>query len=204
MGINTIIIKRHLLTHPFYVRWQQGKVPMDTLQEYAKQYYHYESALPGLLRCAMEHMEEGPAREAVAEVLADESSYPTAHTDMWLDFAAGLGLDRADVEVCRASPRTVNLVETYTSLCARGADEALAALYAYEAQLPEVAKAKSDGLRRFYGVTDESALAFFDLHSTLDVEHARALKSALRESELSRESAHLAMDAWWGMLDQFC
>jgi pyrroloquinoline quinone (PQQ) biosynthesis protein C len=66
-----------------------------------------------------------------------------------------------------------------------------------------VAKAKSDGLRIFYGVTDARTLAFFDLHATLDVEHARALKSALRNSELSREAAHLAMDAWWGMLDQF-
>ena len=203
MGINAVIKERHLLTHPFYHRWQHGKVSMETLQEYAKQYYHYESALPGFLSSAMDHMEEGPARDAVAEVLADESAHPTAHTTLWLQFAAGLGVEEAEITGSAASPRTINLVETYTSLCARGSEEALGALYAYEVQIPDVAKAKSDGLRRFYGVTDPKALEFFDLHATLDVAHSRALKSALRDSELCRESAHLAITAWWGMLDQF-
>jgi len=203
LGINTIIKERHLLTHPFYERWQKGKVSLETLREYTKQYYHYEKALPSFLSSALEHLPEGSARTAVAEVLADESGHPKPHTELWLDFAAGLGVSEAEVKAAEPAPRTTNLVETYRSLCLRGAEEALGALYAYESQIPEVAKAKGAGLREFYELNDAKALKFFDLHATMDVHHAEAIRSGFVDSEFSRESAHLALDAWWSMLDQF-
>lgn len=203
MGINAIVKERHLLTHPFYVRWSQGKVSLEALQEYSKQYYHYEKALPGFLTSALEHIDEEPARSAVQEVLVDESSNPRPHADMWLDFASGLGVSTDQVHSSVPSPQTNNLVETYAALCRRGQEEAIGALYAYESQQPEVAAAKADGLIAHYGIDSTPALAFFKLHSVLDIQHAKALRSALVDSELARESAHLALDAWWGMLDQF-
>jgi pyrroloquinoline-quinone synthase len=203
VGINAIVKERHLLTHPFYVKWSQGKVSLETLQEYSKQYYHYEKALPEFLKCALEHVDDEPARSAVHEVLVDESSNPRPHAEMWLDFAAGLGLSAEEVKSSTPSCQTTNLVETYKSLCNRGQDEAIGALYAYESQQPEVAQSKADGLIAHYGIDSTPALAFFKLHSVLDIQHAKALKTALRDSELGRESAHLALDAWWGMLDQF-
>ena len=203
MGINAIVKERHLLTHPFYVKWSQGKVSLDTLREYSKQYYHYEKALPGFLSSALQHIDDEPARSAVSEVLKDESSNPRPHAEMWLDFAAGLGVSEQEVKASSPSCQTTNLVETYRSLCNRGQEEAIGALYAYESQQPEIAQAKADGLAAHYGVDSASALAFFRLHSVLDVQHAKALRAALVDSELGRESAHLALDAWWGMLDQF-
>ncbi|MCA1840990.1 MAG: iron-containing redox enzyme family protein [Actinomycetota bacterium] len=203
MGIDTIIKERHLLTHPFYERWQKGKVSIEVLREYARQYYHYETALPSFLSSALEHLEEGPAKAAVQQVYVDETSEPRPHAELWLEFAEGLGVKQQDVLESQPSPRTTNLVETYKSLCKRGSEEALGALYSYESQFPEVAKAKADGLREYYEITDEKTLAFFDLHSTLDVEHGKAIREGFTDSELSRESAHLAIDAWWGMLDQF-
>jgi pyrroloquinoline quinone (PQQ) biosynthesis protein C len=52
-------------------------------------------------------------------------------------------------------------------------------------------------------VTSPAALEFFDLHSTLDHEHAAGIRTGLVDSEQARESAALALDAWWGMLDTF-
>jgi len=203
MGIATIVKERHLLGHPFYQRWQKGKVTLPVLQEYARQYYHYEKALPSFLEDALTHLDEGPAKDAITEVLHDESSNPLPHAELWLDFAEGLGVDKEDVIASTPSPRTSNLVETYRSLCRRGKDEALGALFAYESQFPDVAATKAEGLRAFYEVSDDKTLKFFDLHSTLDIEHAKAIRSGFADSEFSRESAHLALDAWWGMLDQF-
>ena len=203
MGIDSIVRERHLLKHPFYRRWQAGKVPVEVLKEYAKQYYHYEKSLPSFLESTLSHMPEGPARSAVEEVLSDESGNPKPHSELWMDFAKGLGLSEDEVKNSRALPRTMNLVGTYGALSARGAEEGLGAFYAYESQFPEVAQTKADGLREFYDVNDKESLLFFDLHATLDVEHAKAIRSALVESERSREAAHLALEAWWGMLDQF-
>lgn len=203
MRISSIIRERHLLTHPFYTKWQKGKVPIESLREYARQYYHYEKALPDFLEAAIEHIPNPEAKEAVRRVLDDERTHPKPHVDLWLDFAEGLGLDRSDVEGSTPSPRTVNLVETYASLCAKGDEEGLGAIYAYESQVPEVAEAKADGLRRFYELNDPDVLKFFDLHTTLDIEHAKAIRAGFEDTERAREATHLALDAWWGMLDQF-
>jgi len=202
-AIDRMIEEQHLLMHPFYTRWQRGKVPLEVLQSYAVQYYAYESALPGFLEQAMAHLDEGPALESLRDNLADEAGGPVTHPELWLRFAEALGVPRSEVQGAELLPRTANLVHTYASLCDRGAEEALAALYAYEAQFPSVAATKAEGLRRFYGVTSPEALEFFDLHSTLDHEHAAGLRVGLVDSEPARESAALALDAWWGMLDSF-
>jgi pyrroloquinoline-quinone synthase len=202
-SIDRIISEWHLLKHPFYQRWQAGQVQKSVLRSYAAQYYSYESALPTFLEAALSHLDGGPAREAIEENLRDEAGGLEPHPELWLRFAEGLGLGREEVLESQPLPRTRNLVETYAALCDRGADEALGAIYAYEAQFSQVAAAKADGLRRFYDVTDERALAFFDLHATIDDWHASALRSALHESEPAVESVHLAVEAWWGMLDQF-
>lgn len=201
--IDRIIEERHLLKHPFYQRWQKGKVTPEVLREYTKQYYAYESQLPQFLTSALTHLDEGPARKAVEENLADESGQPEPHPALWIQFAEALGLTAEEVKQAEPLPRTANLVGTYQRLCDRGADEALGALYAYESQFSSIAQTKAEGLREFYGVTDEAALKFFDLHSTLDDDHAAALRTGLTENELARESVQLAVDAWWGMLDQF-
>ncbi|MGH2773265.1 MAG: iron-containing redox enzyme family protein [Actinomycetota bacterium] len=201
MNIETIIKERHLLNHPFYEKWQRGKISMDTLQDYSRQYFHYERALPAFLSSALEHLPEGPAKVAVGKVLEDETSHPEPHTDLWLKFASALGA--GDALTANPWPRTTNLVETYHSLCAHGSEEALGALYAYESQIPAVAQAKADGLRKFYAVPEGEGLKFFDLHATMDVGHAAAIRTGFSDSELARESAHLALDAWWDMLDQF-
>lgn len=203
MGIDRMIEEQHLLTHPFYQRWQKGKVSLDVLRSYAVQYYAYESALPSFLQKAMAHFPDGPVKDCLADNLADEAGGDSPHPELWLRFAEALGLRREDVEGAPLLPRTANLVYTYECLCERGAEEALAALYAYECQFPAVAASKGDGLRRFYGVTDPGALAFFDVHATLDHEHAASLRRGLVESEQAREAAALALDAWWGMLDSF-
>jgi pyrroloquinoline-quinone synthase len=202
-AIDRIIEDRHLLRHPFYERFQKGKISQDVLREYAKQYYAYESKLPAFLTAALTHLEDGPAKKAVAANLADESGMPEPHPELWLRFSEALGLSRDEVLSAELSPRTINLVETYSCLCDRGPDEALSALYAYEAQFSAIAKTKGESLRVFYDVTDRDALEFFDIHATLDDAHAAALRSGLVDSELARESVHLAVEAWWGMLDQF-
>jgi pyrroloquinoline-quinone synthase len=202
-AIDRMIEEQHLLMHRFYQHWQKGKVTPEVLRSYAVQYYAYESALPKFLEQAMAHLPEGPALQSLKDNLADEAGGPVTHPELWLRFAEALGVSRQEVQEATLLPGTANLVYTYDSLCDRGPDEALAAIYAYEAQFPAVAASKADGLRRFYGITSPDALEFFDLHSTLDHEHAAGIRTGMVDSEQARESAALALDAWWGMLDTF-
>jgi pyrroloquinoline-quinone synthase len=203
MKLDEIINAKHLTTHPFYERWQKGEVTREVLEEYAKQYYAYESALPDFLRKGISHLEAGPAREALEENLSDETGSPKPHSELWLDFAGVLGLSADEVQGAELKKGTRGLVDTYASLCEKNAESALGALYAYESQFSVVAKTKADGLREFYGVTDDKGLEFFDWHSTLDDEHADSLRAAISDTSETRQAATEAIDAWWGMLDQF-
>jgi pyrroloquinoline-quinone synthase len=47
----------------------------------------------------------------------------------------------------------------------------VAALYAYESQIPEVAKTKRAGLKEFYGIDDARATSFFAVHESADLVH---------------------------------
>jgi pyrroloquinoline-quinone synthase len=74
--------------------------------------------------------------------------------------------------------------------------------------VPEVAAEKISGLRDRYGIEDQRTLAFFSVHSTLDLEHSSHEREAIRRTTATDEDADAAvvatqkaLDAWWGFLD---
>ena len=62
--IDALIAERHLLKHPFYTKWREGTLSREALQEYARQYYAFESTFPRLLS-ALHTRSEDAARSAV-------------------------------------------------------------------------------------------------------------------------------------------
>jgi len=94
------------------------------------------------------------------ENLAEEEDFNAPHPKLWRDFAAAVGVGEDDITCCPALPGTQNVVATFREICGdRPVAEAVAALYAYEAQVPEIASTKIEGLRKFYGVEKPAALA---------------------------------------------
>ena len=71
-SLDEIIDERSLLKHPFYQAWTAGTLPLESLQEYAKQYFHFEAAFPTFLSAIHARMEPGEARKAVLDNLWDE------------------------------------------------------------------------------------------------------------------------------------
>ena len=106
-----------------------------------------------------------------------------------------MGVDREEVATAKPWEETEDLVGTFRSICRdRSTAEGLAALYAYESQIPDVAESKIAGLKKFYGVTEPRALSYFEVHIEADREHA-AVERKLLESHLSEENASAATDA---------
>ncbi len=82
----------------------------------------------------------------------------------------------------------------------------MAALYAYESQVPEIATTKIDGLRTFYGIDHPRALAYFTVHEEADKAHRAAWRSWLASHAQGDEETVLAttneaLNALWGALD---
>jgi pyrroloquinoline-quinone synthase len=198
---------RHLLGHPFYTKWQAGTLPREPLQEYAKQYYAFESSFPRFLSALHSRTEQADARQALLENLWDEEHGPNNHVELWLRFAEGVGVDRDEVRAATWTDGSRSLVQTYTRLSTDAPVGAgVAAVYAYERQVPSVARAKIDGLRLHFGIEDPRSLSFFEVHSTLDVDHADAEREIVTElgtgvEDEVLEATSVALDAWWQFLD---
>lgn len=204
--IDAAIAEKNLLKHPFYQDWQMGKLSRESLQLYAAQYYRHVDAFPGHLR-VLAARTEGPIRDIVLENLAEEENPAGPHPKLWRDFASSLGVSEEDITCCPALPGTQAVVQTFREIVGdRPVAEAVAALYAYESQVPEIATSKIDGLKKFYNINSPEALAYFTVHEEADKAHREAWRNWLVENAQGEEAEILAttneaLDALWGALD---
>jgi pyrroloquinoline-quinone synthase len=204
--IDAAIAEKSLLKHPFYQDWMMGKLSREELQLYASQYYRHVEAFPKHLR-VLAARTEGPIRDIILENLAEEENPSRPHPKLWRDFAASVGVNEEDITTCPALPGTQTVVETFREIVGdRSVAEAVAALYAYEAQVPEIATSKIEGLQKFYGVKSPKGLAYFAVHEEADKAHRAAWRGWLEEHAHGDEEEILAttneaLDALWGALD---
>jgi pyrroloquinoline-quinone synthase len=204
--LDAAIAEKSLLKHPFYRDWQAGKLSREALQLYAAQYYRHVEAFPGHLR-VLAARTEGALQRLIRENLAEEESPSGSHPKLWMDFAATMGVGEDDITCCPALPGTQAVVETFREICGdRPVAEAVAALYAYESQVPEIATTKIEGLKKFYGFEQPEGLAYFTVHEETDKAHRAAWRGWLEEHAEGNEdeivaTAQEALDALWGALD---
>jgi pyrroloquinoline-quinone synthase len=209
--IDGMIASRHLLTHPFYQAWTRGKLSIDALRDYAAQYYHHVAAFPTYLSAVHANTDDLAARRHILSNLMDEEAGSPNHPELWLDFASSLGVAPVDVQSAQLWPETRQLIAAFRDVCRKGSTEdGLAALYAYESQIPAVAESKIDGLRRFYHVSSREGLAYFEVHKEADREHAAVERDLLGrritgESAASvKRSVATVLNALWEMLSGVC
>ena len=70
--LDAMIDERHLLKHPFYTRWAEGTLPLEALQEYTRQYYAFESAMPRFLSALHTRTADKAVRQEILDNLWDE------------------------------------------------------------------------------------------------------------------------------------
>ena len=192
--LDATIASTHLLDHPFYQRWTAGTLTTDELRDYANQYFHYAMAFPTFVSAIHAQTEDIAVRQMLLENLIEEERGPENHPELWLRFCESLGLDREDVKSGLANDATRGLIATMKSLARDGAlHEGLAALYAYESQIPAVAKAKIEGLAKNYGISAERDIAFFSVHMDADVLHSQTSREILR---MRPSVCHSRMRRW--------
>jgi pyrroloquinoline-quinone synthase len=209
--IDQQISAKHLLTHPFYLAWTRGELSKTALADYAQQYYHHVAAFPTYLSAVHAHCDDQPTRKELLKNLIDEEAGSPNHPELWLKFAEGLGVARDEVQQSEKQPETENLIETFRLVCReQSTAEGLAALYAYESQIPAVCESKIDGLKKHYGFKDPEHYRYFSVHIEADREHAAAEHSMLashvneKNTEQVSKSVQRILDALWDLLSGVC
>ena len=187
--IDSKVAERAMLSHPFYRAWTEGRLSLDTLRAYARQYFHHVDAFPRAVSAVHSACPDRDGCRMLAENLAEEEGLEPGkqdHATLWLMFAAGLGESEEGVRAQDLNTETQALIDIFRGLSQRSYASGLGALYAYESQFPSVASAKINGLIDRYGISDEDTLRFFRVHESADVEHSsvcRALLDRLPEEE---------------------
>jgi pyrroloquinoline-quinone synthase len=186
--VDAIRRRRDVLRHPFYVRWSRGELARDELARYAGQYRHAVVALAD----AAAHASD-----------ADHAEQEREHIALWDGFVTWAGGDTR----AALTPETAACVSAWAD---PGRDRlaTLAALYAIESSQPAISETKRAGLIAYYGAApDGEATRYFDLHATLDREHAEhgrhqlaALIKPRDEQRLLAESERV-LAANWRLLD---
>ena len=180
--IDSKVADRAMLNHPFYQAWTEGRLPLDTLRAYARQYFHHVEAFPRAVSAVHSACPERDGRRMLAENLAEEEGIEAGkqdHASLWLMFACGLGQRSDEVRSEALNEETQALIDTFRRLSRQSYAAGLGALYAYESQFPGVASAKIEGLIDRYGIGDEPTLRFFRVHESADVEHSAVCRSLL-------------------------
>jgi pyrroloquinoline-quinone synthase len=202
--IDALIDARHLLTHSFYTKWVEGTLPKEAIQEYARQYHAFEASFPTFLSAIHSRCDDPAIRQTVLINLWDEEHGAENHRELWVRFAEGVGVARDDVMNATPNEATKALVQAYRDASTEDSPAAgLAAIHAYERQVPAVAGAKIAGLREHYDIDDERTLAFWKVHQGLDVQHAEDERDVLAGQDPAdvRRGTETALEAWWAFLD---
>jgi pyrroloquinoline-quinone synthase len=182
--IDSEIEKRSLLKHSFYKMWSEGKLTLDHLQGYSKEYFQLVKKVPKFVESIAEVTGN-------SDVIINNAREEAEHVELWVRFAAALGVSKSDLIGYGGSEKTNQAVANLMALAnLTSEEEAVAAMYAYEMELPKISRSKIDGLKKLYGMDSEDATKYFEIHEEADVRHAQVWREILQRIPLERtESA---------------
>ena len=186
-SLDRTITDWNLLKHSFYQAWSDGTLPQEGLRTYAREYGAFIALIP-----------DGWQTLADEELAQEERD----HLELWEDFAEGLETSVGEAQI----PQVKNLLATAQDLFATPAT-ALGALYAFEAQQPDTAKSKLEGLKAFYNLP-QTVEPYFEIHSdnAHEVEKLLEQLDALPPADLNRalDACEQMSIALWDALSGIC
>ena len=203
--LNQKLDQYHLLNHPFYKSWNEGKLTREIIKDYAEQYYQHVKAFPRYISATHSLCEDIEKRKILLENLNDEENRDADHPKLWKNFAIAMGADSEKIEEVKAEQFTKDLIDNFFKNGRSTYAEGLASLYTYERQIPEIADTKIKGLKKFYGVNSKEGLEFFETHKKADVYHRveceKLLDGLSKEEQSAAENAALSTAKYlWNFL----
>jgi pyrroloquinoline-quinone synthase len=175
--INAEIEKDSLLKHKFYQMWQEGKLTLDQLSGYSKEYYHLVKNVPSFAENVLANNQNERYDKIIESILAEERE----HVEPWIRFATSLNVRPKELNQYPGESLTRKAISDLSMISKSSFEEGVAALYAFEKELPKISETKSNGLRQFYNKFDDDSHRYFDIHKEADIYHAKVWENILNE-----------------------
>ncbi len=180
--IDEMIEERSLLKHPFYQMWSDGKLTLDSLTGYSKEYFQLVKAVPSFMTPIIEK-----APNSVVSELIGNQQEESIHIKSWIKFAGELGVSEYELIHYEGLEKTRKSVLELSELM-NTYEGGACAMYAFEKEIPKISQTKLDGLAEFYGISNEEATEYFKLHTEADIRHAASWKNILEKTSTDSDN----------------
>ena len=180
--IDEMIEERSLLKHPFYQMWSDGKLTLDSLAGYSKEYFQLVKAVPSFMTPIIEK-----APNSVISELINNQQEESIHIQSWIKFAGELGVSEYELIHYEGLEKTRKSVLELSELM-NTYEGGACAMYAFEKEIPKISQTKLDGLAEFYGISNENATEYFKLHTEADIRHAASWKNILEKTSTDSDN----------------
>jgi len=180
--IDEMIEERSLLKHPFYQMWSDGKLSLDSLAGYSKEYFQLVKAVPSFMTPIIEKAPNSVIKELVENQLEESS-----HIKSWIKFAGELGISESELTNYNGLEKTRKAVSELSELMITF-DGGACAMYAFEKEIPKISQTKLDGLVDFYGISSNEATEYFKLHTEADIRHTASWRNILEKTSADSDN----------------
>lgn len=203
--------QRHPRPHPVRQLLLSGRLSKEQLQWWAKNQFHefgnihrffgvrYQKCpIPELRRMLLENMVEEEGEDLFG------GKYPS-HRELWVRFAAGLGIARDDILNYEPLPGIRAALEMYVSLVQRSHwAVAIGTGLVFEGGGPKRMKEEREALEQYYPWIPVATLDFFRAHEYHDQGHGDMVTSVIKQycmeeklQEEMREAVRQRADIMW-------
>ena len=176
--IDQIIEEKSLLKHPFYEMWSDGKLELDSLKGYSKEYYQLVKQVPQFMEPLV-----NDATPEMKDELIQNMKEEAEHIPLWEKFAGSMGISESELQGYQGLEKTNKAVSNLDSLM-NSYDNGACAMYAFEKEIPQVSQTKLEGLKEFYGIDTKDATEYFEEHMTADIRHAASWEKVINDTKL--------------------
>jgi len=179
--IDEMIEERSLLKHPFYEMWSDGKLTIESLAGYSKEYFQIVKTVPSFMTPIIKK-----APESVNGELIDNQQEEADHVQSWIKFAGELGIAEEELIKYDGLKKTKKAVSDLSELM-NTYDGGSCAMYAFEKEIPKISQTKLDGMEKFYGMSSDDATEYFKLHTEADIRHTTVWRNILETTSTNTD-----------------
>mgnify|MGYP000701728925 CR=1 FL=1 len=109
--IDEIIEERSLLKHPFYQMWTDGKLTIDSLAGYSKEYFQLVKAVPTFVDSILSQ----PSEYEISTISSHKKE-EQEHIEPWIKFAGELGISQEELIQYNGREKTRRAISELSTL----------------------------------------------------------------------------------------
>src|SRR5215510_9735214 len=113
-ALDSLVAEKHLLKHPFYQLWSQGRLTLENLREYAISYYPHVAAFPTYGSGVHSGCEDAALRQELLENLIEEERGEQNHPALWRRFAAAMGAGDSELRPRARTPEVGDAIREFS------------------------------------------------------------------------------------------